>query len=106
MEYHARYNLPIFHCETNAARNPVGWLHEQWRQVSMLRGAGVPVTGFTWYSLTDQIDWQHALREERNDLHPVGLYDLRRRIRPVGQAFGELIARERAVESAGQVVGE
>ena len=32
--------------------------------------------GFTWYSLTDQIDWQHALRVERNDLHPVGLYDL------------------------------
>jgi beta-glucosidase len=50
------------------------------------------VQGFTWYSLTDQIDWQHALREERNDLHPVGLYDLDRRIRPVGRAYQEIIA--------------
>jgi beta-glucosidase len=96
MEYHTRYGLPIFHCETNAARNSVGWLEEQWRQISMLRGAGIPVAGFTWYSLTDQIDWQHALREERNDLHPVGLYDLKRRVRPVGRAYRELIARERA----------
>ena len=38
--------------------------------------AGVPIRGFTWYSLTDQVDWQYALREERNHLHPVGLYDL------------------------------
>jgi beta-glucosidase/6-phospho-beta-glucosidase/beta-galactosidase len=53
--------------------------------------AGVPVRGFTWYSLTDQIDWQHALRHEYNELHPVGLYDLDRRIRPVGEAYRRMI---------------
>lgn len=58
-----------------------------------LRRSGVPVYGFTWYSLTDQIDWQHALRVERNDVHPVGLFDLQRRIRPVGTAYRELVAR-------------
>jgi hypothetical protein len=29
---------------------------------------------------------------ERNDVHPVGLYDLQRRIRPVGVAYRDLIA--------------
>ena len=53
--------------------------------------------GFTWYSLTDQIDWQHALRVERNDLHAVGLYDLRRRIRPVGVRYKEIVAEWRDV---------
>jgi hypothetical protein len=55
--------------------------------------SGIPVHGFTWYSLTDQIDWQHALRVERDDLHAVGLFDLDRRIRPVGRAFRDLIAQ-------------
>jgi beta-glucosidase/6-phospho-beta-glucosidase/beta-galactosidase len=61
-----------------------------------LRASGVPVKGFTWYSLTDQIDWQHALRVERNDLHPVGMYDLQRRIRPVGARYQEIVRTWRA----------
>jgi len=50
------------------------------------------VLGFTWYSLTDQIDWQHALRVERNDVHSVGLYDLDRRVRPVGEMYRAIVA--------------
>jgi beta-glucosidase len=94
-EYYHRYRIPLFHCETNTARGPVEWLHKQWNEVQAVRAARIPVMGFTWYSLTDQIDWQHALRVERNDLHPVGLFDLKRRIRPVGGAYRELIARDR-----------
>ena len=56
-----------------------------------MRAPGMPVMGFTWYSLTDQIDWQHALRVEQNELHPVGMYDLERRIRPVGEAYRRMI---------------
>ena len=93
-EYHARYGVPLFHCETNrVAELAPAWLHEQWSDVLALRAAGVPVMGFTWYSLTDQIDWQHALRIENNDLHPVGLYDLDRRIRPVGEAYREIVSQ-------------
>ncbi|HEU4748192.1 MAG TPA: hypothetical protein VFS56_06795, partial [Gemmatimonadaceae bacterium] len=55
------------------------------------------VVGFTWFSLTDQIDWQNALREERNEVYPVGLYDLERRIRPVGAAYRGLIAANGAL---------
>ena len=92
-QYYDRYQIPLFHCETNrVSREAVGWLHAQWAEVVAARESGVPIHGFTWYSLTDQIDWQHALRIERNDVYPVGLYDLKRKIRPVGEAYRDLIA--------------
>ena len=72
-------------------RLAVDWLESQWRDVLSLRAAGIPVHGFTWYSLTDQIDWQYALRIERNEVHTVGLFDLERRIRPVGEAYRRII---------------
>jgi beta-glucosidase/6-phospho-beta-glucosidase/beta-galactosidase len=94
--YYHRYKVPIFHCETNrVSDHAVPWLNHQWADIVAMRAEGIPVTGFTWYSLTDQIDWQHALRVERNDLHPVGLYDLERRIRPVGQRYKEIIVQWR-----------
>ena len=57
-----------------------------------LRQLGVPMLGFTWYSLTDQVDWDSALREVNGRVNPRGLYDLDRRIRPVGRAYQRLIA--------------
>jgi beta-glucosidase/6-phospho-beta-glucosidase/beta-galactosidase len=93
-DYYHRYRKPLFHCETNRpSRFAVDWLKGQWEDIVALRNAGVPVTGFTWYSLTDQIDWQHCLRVENNDLHPVGLYDLNRKVRPVGMAYRDIVAR-------------
>jgi beta-glucosidase/6-phospho-beta-glucosidase/beta-galactosidase len=96
--YHQRYRVPIFHCETNrTCGQAVNWLDQQWNDVIAMRASGIPVTGFTWYSLTDQIDWQHALRVERNELHSVGLYDLDRRIRPVGRRYKEIVRQWRNV---------
>jgi beta-glucosidase/6-phospho-beta-glucosidase/beta-galactosidase len=98
--YYDRYRIPLFHCETNrVSALAVEWLDQQWSDVSSLMASGVPVRGFTWYSLTDQIDWQHALRHERNDLHPVGLYDLERRMRPVGDAYRRVIASNQRLMS-------
>jgi len=95
-EYYSRYRIPLFHCETNRVSSlAVDWLAGQWEDIVALRSAGIPVMGFTWFSLTDQIDWQHALRVEKNEVHPVGLYDLKRQIRPVGVAYKELIAANR-----------
>jgi beta-glucosidase/6-phospho-beta-glucosidase/beta-galactosidase len=92
LQYHRRYGIPLFHCETNrVSGHAVQWLDEQWNDIVALRAAGVPVCGFTWYSLTDQIDWQHGLRVERNDLHPVGLYDLQRRPRPVAHRYRDIV---------------
>jgi hypothetical protein len=47
--------------------------------------------GFTWYSLTDQMDWDTALREKNGRVTKVGLYDLDRTIRPVGRFYQQLI---------------
>ena len=94
--YYERYGLPIFHCKTNRpSPDAVEWLERQWREVLGLRAAGVPVRGFTWYPLTDQVDWQYGLRVERNEVYPVGLFDLDRVSRSVGRAYGELAWRWR-----------
>jgi len=51
----------------------------------------IPVIGFTWFSLTDQMDWDIALGQERDMVNPVGLFDLDRRPRPVAAAYRQII---------------
>ena len=101
-QYYERYLLPVMHTETNTWQGPQGdeavdWLWKEWANVLRLRNSGVPVVGFTWYSLTDQIDWENALREDKGVLNPLGLFDLDRKIRPVGQAYKQIIADWNAV---------
>ena len=55
------------------------------------------MVGFTSYSLTDQVDWDVALRVKNGTVNPLGLYDLDRNIRPVGVAYRKLIAQWRDV---------
>ncbi len=107
-QYYERYKLPVMHTETNLAEGPngdeaVNWLWKQWANVLRVRNQGVPIVGFTWYSLTDQIDWDTALREENNRPHPVGLFDLDRNIRPVGKAYRQLMQDWRVVLPAQSV---
>ncbi len=95
-QYHQRYRLPVMHTETNIVEGPngdeaVNWLWKQWANVLRVRNDGVPTVGFTWYSLTDQMDWDSALREPNGHIHPVGLYDMDRNIRPVGRCYKQLI---------------
>jgi hypothetical protein len=56
-----------------------------------VRNDGIPIVGFTWYSLTDQVDWDTALREPNGRINPLGLFDLDRKIRPVGEAYKKII---------------
>jgi beta-glucosidase len=95
-QYYARYGLPVMHTETNMREGPKGdeavnWLWKEWANVLRLRNVGIPTVGFTWYSLTDQVDWDTALREQNGNVNPLGLYDLDRKIRPVGTAYKQLI---------------
>jgi beta-glucosidase/6-phospho-beta-glucosidase/beta-galactosidase len=60
--------------------------------VLRVRNNGVPLVGFTWYSLTDQVDWDSACAKNNGNVNALGLFDLDRRIRPVGIAYRELIA--------------
>jgi beta-glucosidase/6-phospho-beta-glucosidase/beta-galactosidase len=98
-EYYDRYHLPVMHTETNLknAEEAVGWLKKEWMNMHRLKREGVPILGFTWYSLTDQIDWDVALREENGTINPCGLYDLDRKIRPVGVAYKQLISTWRDI---------
>lgn len=96
--YFERYQLPMMHTETNRldAREGPRWLWRQWHNVQLLRKAGVPLVGFTWYSLTDQVDWDRALEKALGTVNPVGLFDLNRDVRPVGLAYKHLIEMHRA----------
>jgi beta-glucosidase/6-phospho-beta-glucosidase/beta-galactosidase len=92
-QYHERYGLPVMHTETNCVQglNAAFWLQRQWANVLRLRQEGYPVIGFTWYSLTDQVDWDIDLREQRGHASACGLYDLKRRIRRVGVEYRRII---------------
>lgn len=91
-QYYKRYKLPIMHTETNI-RMPAckEWLMKQWANVHRLKHDGVPIIGFTWYSLLHQVDWDSALRNDDGNINELGLYDLNRRQMPVGAAYQQLI---------------
>jgi beta-glucosidase len=96
-QYYNRYRLPVMHTETNMKEGPTGqeavqWLWKEWANVLRIRNVGIPTVGFTWYSLTDQVDWDTALREQNGTVNPLGLFDLDRNIRNVGRAYKKLIA--------------
>ena len=107
-QYYGRYRLPVMHTETNYAQGEKGdeavfWLWKEWANVLRLRNVGIPTVGFTWYSLTDQVDWDTALREQNGNVNPLGLFDLDRKIRNVGKAYKQLIADWRNVLPAQSV---
>lgn len=101
-QYYDRYRIPVMHTETNFNEGPnrdeaIYWLWKEWANVLRVRNDGIPVVGFTWYSLTDQVDWNTALREDNGRVDPLGLYDLERKVRPVGEAYKKLIREWRDV---------
>lgn len=92
-DYYDRYRRPVMHTETNTfdASQASNWLWKQWINVIRMRRDNVPVLGFTWYSLVDQVDWDIQLREKRGKVNEVGLYDLDRNPRPVATAYRSLL---------------
>jgi beta-glucosidase len=101
-QYYDRYQIPVMHTETNLSQGPrgdeaVNWLWKEWANVLRVRNDGFPIVGFTWYSLTDQVDWDTALCENNGTINPLGLFDLERNIRPVGLAYKKLIKQWRDV---------
>jgi beta-glucosidase/6-phospho-beta-glucosidase/beta-galactosidase len=96
-QYWERYRRTLMHTETNRvdAGDAPRWLWRQWHNVQLLRGAGVPIIGFTWYSLTDQVDWNRGIIDALGVVFPVGLFDLNRDPRPVGLSYKHLIDMHR-----------
>ena len=94
-EYYHRYRKPVMHTETNvleAAAAPA-WLWKQWVNILRMRQEGVPVLGFNWYSLIDQVDWDIGLSRKIGKVNACGLYDLDRQPRPVAAAY-QMLLRE------------
>jgi hypothetical protein len=94
-QYWERYRRPVMHTETNAVgegeQASARWLWKQFLNVRLMRSEGVPVIGFTWFSLIDQMDWDVSLKDELGMVNPVGLFDLDRRPRPVAAAYRQII---------------
>lgn len=92
-QYFDRYRLPVMHTETNLPDRDLapGWIRKEWANVHRLREDGLPMIGFTYYSLTDQVDWDTSLVEDNGNVNPLGLYDLDRNITPAGETYKEII---------------
>ncbi len=91
-QYYKRYKLPIMHTETNIKMPACKeWFLKQWANVHRLKHDGIPIIGFTWYSLLHQVDWDSALRNDAGIVNELGLFDLDRKIMPVGEAYKTLI---------------
>ena len=79
------------HTETNLCQGERGdeavkWLRTEWANVLRVRNNGVPVVGFAWYWLTDQVDRDTQLSENNCRVNAPGLVGLDRKLRPVGEA--------------------
>jgi beta-glucosidase/6-phospho-beta-glucosidase/beta-galactosidase len=95
-EVHRRYGLPLMLAETNNHdERAVDWLAETWNDTVGMRDDGLPITGFCWYSLTDQVDWDTCMREANDTVNTFGLVDMARVRRPVGHAYAELARQAR-----------
>jgi beta-glucosidase len=89
--FHERYGLPMMLAETNTrAERATDWLRETWNDAVALVEDGIPMVGYCWYSLTDQIDWDTCLREANDTINTVGLVDLARRRHAVAGLYEEL----------------
>lgn len=78
-----RYERPVFlteTCWTGTHEERIAWLDASVACVEDLRDRGVPVLGYTWWSLFDMYEWPY--RDGRGSLDdyqlPMGLWDLRR----------------------------
>lgn len=92
-EYYNRYKKPVMHTETHTM-NPdeaPAWLWKQWLNILRMREDGVPVLGFTWYSLIDQVDWDIGLSKKVGTINECGLFNMLRKPRPVADAYKMLL---------------
>ena len=91
--YFERYHKPVMHTETNHFDPDFAptWLWKQWMNILRMRQDSIPVLGFTWYSLTDQMDWDTGLAEQNNHVNECGLFDLNRKPRKVKAAYDQLL---------------
>ncbi len=81
--YQARYNKPIVLAETNWCGGPIEhrlqWMNYTLDDCKRLRAEGFPLIGYCWWGAYDHMDWGLALRLHSGKVHPVGLWNLKRK---------------------------
>lgn len=79
--YYQRYGLPMMLTETSIDGKPINreiWFNETVGDARRLREEGIPMLGYFWWPMIDQIDWDGALTHRIGKIHEVGLYALKR----------------------------
>ena len=111
--YAERYGRPVFlteTCWTGTYEQRISWLDASVDCIRGLRVRGVPVVGYTWWSLIDMFEWTYRDGTGGlDDYHlPMGLYDLVRdgagllqRVRnPVADRYQQHALADRRAKSA------
>jgi len=80
-DYYQRYNVPIIVTETSAKgaeQVRARWLEASVAAIKRLRGAGVPVLGYTWFPMFTMIDWRYRFGRDPWEAYrlELGLYTL------------------------------
>lgn len=78
-DYIDRYCTPVMLSETNwfgTSAERAAWLQHMQAEYRKLAGRGYELRGFCWFPFINSTDFQHMLLENRNDIDPVGIYDL------------------------------
>lgn len=79
--YYRRYALPMMLTETSADGHPINreiWLELTIDDCRRLRQDGIPMHGYFWWPMIDQMDWDGALTHRVGKIHHVGIYNLER----------------------------
>lgn len=79
-----RYGRPVFLTETGytgTVAERIAWLDASVRAVAELRAGGVDVVGYTWWCVTDMIEWtyRHGTGPALDHLLTMGLWGLQER---------------------------
>ncbi len=79
--YYSRYGLPMMLTETSADGQPINreiWLEQTIEDCRRLREEGIPMNGYFWWPMIDQLDWDGALTHRVGKIHEVGIFNLKR----------------------------
>ena len=79
--YYNRYGLPMMLTETSTDGQPINreiWLEQTIDDCRRLREEGIPMNGYFWWPMIDQLDWDGALTHRVGKIHDVGIFNLKR----------------------------
>jgi beta-glucosidase/6-phospho-beta-glucosidase/beta-galactosidase len=115
-DYYNRYGIPLMLTETSIDGQPLNreiWLDQTVEDCRRLREEGIPMHGYFWWPMIDQVDWDGALTHRVGKIHQVGLFTLTRQpdgtlarsATPLARQFARIAggANERVGEMAPRV---